>query len=226
MENLQNNPGGLNDNFQDVYNSIKVEAKSSKSGVDIGDGIKVHKVGNDPNGNWSYWISRDGGKQKKIQTTNLEGGKGKLTDVRDFGTPAGKQAVRLVKDYVKQHMKESKHDDEEEIKEKPKKTEDTLGVAIEEAEKSKLFSSFFSPAAMLSFLPDMEDPKMFTKAWLKMKDADSNFTLNDLSRIEIKAMADAWFNMLKLTKEDKTKFFSKLRRITPTGDTKEDENDD
>jgi hypothetical protein len=82
-----------------------MEGKTSKTGIDIGDGFKVHKVGNDPNGNWSYWISRDGGKQKKIQTTNLEGGKGKISDISDFKKSEGKAAIRLIKNYANKHMK-------------------------------------------------------------------------------------------------------------------------
>jgi len=81
--------------------------KAPKGGYDIGDGMSVTKVGYDTNGNWSYWISK-GGSAKKIQTTNLNGGSGKITNIHDFkdvNSSNTKKAIALIKNYAKQFMK-------------------------------------------------------------------------------------------------------------------------
>jgi len=60
-----------------------LESKDSKKGIDIGDGFRVHKIGHDANGNWSYVISK-GNKTTKIQAANINNGSGKITNIEDF----------------------------------------------------------------------------------------------------------------------------------------------
>ena len=83
------------------------EVKSSKSGVDIGDGFRVMRVGHDTNGNWSYWISKNGGRAKKVQSINLNGGKGKIEDLRDFRDSAATPTINAIKSYFREHIGES-----------------------------------------------------------------------------------------------------------------------
>lgn len=87
---------------------ISEAKKAPKDGYDIGDGFSVTKIGMDANGNWSYWITKGASKAKKIQTTNLAGGSGKITDVREFKdakSKDAKKAIELIKDYASKHMK-------------------------------------------------------------------------------------------------------------------------
>jgi len=89
--------------MDNIYKEVEMdEAKTAgKTGIDIGDGMAVAKVGYDANGNWSYWIRKDGG-NKKIQTINLNGGSGKISDINDFRakTSDAVHAIKMIKDYL------------------------------------------------------------------------------------------------------------------------------
>lgn len=79
-------------------NELLNEHKAVKGGVDIGDGFRVMKVGRDVNGNTSYWVSRNGGRAKKIQAVgNIEGDK--VFDIRDFANSSTDSIKHQIKEY-------------------------------------------------------------------------------------------------------------------------------
>lgn len=86
-----------------LLKEILTEARSVKGGVDIGGNFRVMRIGFDKNGNWSYWVSV-GGRARKIQATNLMGGKHKVTNINDFRTDATDQEKENIKQYYNEYM--------------------------------------------------------------------------------------------------------------------------
>lgn len=84
--------------------TILNEAKSVRGGVDIGDDFRVMRLGFDANGNWSYWISQSGGKAKKIQAVNLDGGNNKVTNINDFRTDSSNAEKNNIKTYYRKYI--------------------------------------------------------------------------------------------------------------------------
>lgn len=84
--------------------SILNEAKSVRGGVNIGDDYRVMRLGFDPNGNWSYWVSYAGGKAKKIQSINLDGAKHRVTNIHDFLTDDSNAEKQKIKAYYQEYI--------------------------------------------------------------------------------------------------------------------------
>ena len=77
--------------------------------VDIGDGFYVNKVGLDPNGNSSVWVSKGSGRAKKIQMTNAIPNKSdimsdKLKFFQDKNDPDTKKSIEAIKEYYRKHL--------------------------------------------------------------------------------------------------------------------------
>lgn len=92
--------------------SILTEAKQPKY-VDIGDGYYVNKVGLDPNGNSSVWVSKGSGRAKKIQMGGTIPHKrdimeDKLKFFQDKNDPDTKEAISKIKEYYKKYLLKEK----------------------------------------------------------------------------------------------------------------------
>lgn len=88
--------------------NIQTEAKQPKY-VDIGDGYYVNKVGLDPNGNSSVWVSKGSGRAKKIQMGGTIPHKrdimeDKLKFFQDKNDPDTKEAISKIKEYYKKYL--------------------------------------------------------------------------------------------------------------------------
>lgn len=55
----------------------------------------------DTKGNWSYWLETPKKRNRKIQALELEGGKDRIYDIRDFAKPEAKAEISKIKEYDK-----------------------------------------------------------------------------------------------------------------------------
>jgi hypothetical protein len=75
------------------------EGKFTKKPIDIGGGFYLKGVGFDNNGNWSYWVSRGASGFRKLQASDVNGGKDKITDLNDVADPEYAQTIDDIKKY-------------------------------------------------------------------------------------------------------------------------------
>ena len=80
--------------------------KFGSGGVDLGDDFELKKMGNDINGNYSYWVYGPGKKDRltKIQRHAASA----VTDWDELAKPTSsttKSAIKEIKDYYNSHVK-------------------------------------------------------------------------------------------------------------------------
>lgn len=69
------------------------------------------------------------------------------------------------------------------------------------------FSGSVTPAAILKVLPNIENPKLFIKAFLKIKKG------SDLTRLENEVLANAFVSLLKLGTKETQKVLTLFKKI-------------
>ena len=86
-----------------LLNELLNEYANTTNGIDIGNGFRVVRVGRDINGNFSYWVSFNGKRAKKIDVVgNIKGDK--VMNIRDFASEATNHIKQQIKDYYLEYL--------------------------------------------------------------------------------------------------------------------------